>query len=66
MKNSEPIHKKQPEKSYSIRYSKDLESMLLEIQDIEGMLPLYISVPKIQSVRMRKIVITQNGLLHMI
>ena len=49
------IEKKEPEKSYSFHYSKELQSMVLEIHDIEGMLPLFVRVPKIPSIGIRKI-----------
>ena len=50
--------KKQPEKSHSLRYSKDLEGMVLDIHDEEGMLPLFVKFP---SVGVRKIIKTRNG-----
>ena len=55
MKSSNSTHKKQPEKSYFFRYSKDFEAMVLEIHDIEGMLPLFVKVPKLPSLGIRKI-----------
>lgn len=39
--------------------------MVLEIQDIEGMLPLIVKVPKVPSVGTRKINLTKNGGLQM-
>ncbi len=58
MNSKKSQSKKEPKKSYSIRYSKDLEAMLLEIYDIEGMLPLHVKLPQLG---VRKIVKTKNG-----
>ena len=59
MKDFKQQGKKQPEKSYSLRYSKDLEGIVLEINDTDGMLPLFIKIPKIPSIGTRKIALLE-------
>ena len=53
--------KKQQQTSYSFRYSQDLEAMVLEIHDAEGMLPLYIKVPKMPSIGIHRINLTKRN-----
>ncbi len=56
------LQKKERQTSHSVRYSQDLEAMVLEIHDIEGLFPLYVKVPKIPSIGIRKInLIKRNG-----
>jgi len=39
--------------------------MVLEIEDIEGMFPLYVKIPGVPSAKTRKLFMTKNGVLHM-
>lgn len=56
--------KKRP-KSHILRYSEDLQGMVLEIEDIEGMFPLFVKVPGIPSIGIRKInLINKKGGSH--
>jgi hypothetical protein len=56
MRNLQAREKKQRAKTYTFRYSEELEGMVLEIFD-EGMFPLFMRMPEIPSIGTRKIIL---------
>lgn len=57
-KNQIKNSKKQSKKGYEIDYSQDLEAMVLNIYDTDGMIPLYVRYPK---AGLYKIIETKSG-----
>jgi hypothetical protein len=56
------LKEKDRQTSHCLHYSQELQAIVLEIHDIDGMFPLYVNVPGIPSVGIRKInLIKRNG-----
>jgi hypothetical protein len=63
MKENNKRHKrKQPQKSYEMDYSPELEAMILKIFDADGMYPCYLRDP---DAGLYKIIKTRSGGLQM-